>query len=65
MMVIFGTNFLVPRVAFAVVRPGISIRLSNTQKGRHWFSEDTFLALMRLRGVECAYQVCRAFIVAR
>ncbi len=25
-----------------------------TQTNRHWFSEDTFLALMRLRGVECA-----------
>jgi len=25
-----------------------------TQGNRHWFSEDTFLALMRLRGIECA-----------
>jgi len=25
-----------------------------TQTNRHWFSEDTFLALMRLRGIECA-----------
>lgn len=24
-----------------------------TQRSRHWFSEDTFLALMRLRGIEC------------
>lgn len=25
-----------------------------TQSNRHWFTHDTFLALMRLRGVECA-----------
>jgi len=25
-----------------------------TQANRHWFTEDTFLSLMRLRGVECA-----------
>jgi LmbE family N-acetylglucosaminyl deacetylase len=25
-----------------------------TQGNKHWFSDDTFLALMRLRGVECA-----------
>jgi hypothetical protein len=25
-----------------------------TQRPRHWFSEDTFLGLMRVRGVECA-----------
>lgn len=25
-----------------------------TQANKHWFSADTFLALMRLRGVECA-----------
>ena len=24
----------------------------HTQKGRHWFTEDTFLSLLRLRGVE-------------
>jgi len=24
-----------------------------TQTGKHWFSEDTFMSLMRLRGVEC------------
>jgi LmbE family N-acetylglucosaminyl deacetylase len=32
-----------------------------SQKGRHWFSEDTFLALMRLRGVECASEYAEAF----
>jgi LmbE family N-acetylglucosaminyl deacetylase len=29
-------------------------RFFQTQSNKHWFSEDTFLALMRLRGVECA-----------
>ncbi len=29
-------------------------RFFQTQGDKHWFSPDTFLALMRLRGVECA-----------
>jgi len=24
-----------------------------TQRDRHWFSPETFLGLMRLRGIEC------------
>jgi LmbE family N-acetylglucosaminyl deacetylase len=26
----------------------------NTQRDKHWFTEDTFYALLRLRGIECA-----------
>lgn len=29
-------------------------RFFKSQTGKHWFSEDTFLGLMRIRGVECA-----------
>jgi LmbE family N-acetylglucosaminyl deacetylase len=29
-------------------------RFFQTQANKHWFSEETFLALMRLRGIECA-----------
>jgi len=29
------------------------LRHFRTQEGRHWFTEDTFLALLRLRGIEC------------
>jgi LmbE family N-acetylglucosaminyl deacetylase len=29
------------------------MRFFGTQRNRHWFSEDLFLGLMRLRGVEC------------
>ena len=36
-------------------------RIFGTQKSKHWFSEDTFLALMRLRGIECASQYAEAF----
>jgi hypothetical protein len=32
-----------------------------TQAGKHWFSEDTFLAIMRLRGVECGEAYAEAF----
>lgn len=36
-------------------------RIFRTQKDRHWFSEETFLALMRLRGVECSSRYAEAF----
>ena len=29
-------------------------RIFQTQNNKHWFSADTFLGLMRLRGIECA-----------
>jgi LmbE family N-acetylglucosaminyl deacetylase len=29
-------------------------RFFRTQAGKHWFSADLFLALMRMRGIECA-----------
>jgi LmbE family N-acetylglucosaminyl deacetylase len=29
-------------------------RFFQTQSNKHWFTEDTFLGLMRLRGIECA-----------
>lgn len=32
-----------------------------TQGNKHWFAEETFLALMRLRGVECASTYAEAF----
>ncbi|MEP6600907.1 MAG: PIG-L deacetylase family protein [Nitrospirota bacterium] len=32
-----------------------------SQRDKHWFSEETFLGLMRLRGVECASQYAEAF----
>jgi LmbE family N-acetylglucosaminyl deacetylase len=35
-------------------KAGYLCRFFKTQANKHWFSEDTFLALMRLRGIECA-----------
>jgi LmbE family N-acetylglucosaminyl deacetylase len=32
-----------------------------SQADKHWFSEETFLALMRLRGVQCAERYAEAF----
>jgi LmbE family N-acetylglucosaminyl deacetylase len=36
-------------------------RFFRTQGNKHWFSEETFLALMRLRGVECSSRYAEAF----
>lgn len=32
-----------------------------TQSNKHWFEEETFLALMRLRGMECSARYAEAF----
>ncbi len=36
-------------------------RFFQTQTNKHWFSEETFLALMRLRGIECCSPYAEAF----
>lgn len=45
-------------------------RFFQTQNNKHWFSPDTFLSLMRLRGIECASRTkyaeafyCRKFLL--
>jgi hypothetical protein len=30
------------------------MRMFGTQAGRQWFSEDLFLSVLRIRGMECA-----------
>jgi LmbE family N-acetylglucosaminyl deacetylase len=49
-----------PNVFFPL-EPGICerkiqhiLRSFKTQRGKHWFNRETFSALMRLRGIECA-----------
>lgn len=36
-------------------------RAFSSQTEKHWFSEDTFMALLRLRGMECASRYAEAF----
>jgi LmbE family N-acetylglucosaminyl deacetylase len=36
-------------------------RYFRTQNNKHWFDKDTFLALMRLRGMECCAKYAEAF----
>jgi hypothetical protein len=47
-------NFFIP-VSRAMARRKTRALLSvfGTQRSKNWFSEETFLALMRLRGIEC------------
>jgi LmbE family N-acetylglucosaminyl deacetylase len=45
------------------------LRFFQTQSGKHWFDEETFRALMRLRGVEAGTRYaeafyCRKFLIA-
>jgi LmbE family N-acetylglucosaminyl deacetylase len=39
--------------AAATRKARLLMRLYATQRDKHWFSEQTFLSLMRVRGVEC------------
>jgi LmbE family N-acetylglucosaminyl deacetylase len=55
-------NLFVPLDESVCRRKGQDLcRIFRSQKNKHWFSEDTFLALMRLRGVECASRYAEAF----
>jgi LmbE family N-acetylglucosaminyl deacetylase len=36
-----------------------------SQAGRHWFDEEAFLALMRLRGVQCHNRYAEAFVTEK
>jgi LmbE family N-acetylglucosaminyl deacetylase len=55
-------NLFVPLDAAVSRRKAQSIcQMFETQKTKHWFSEDTFLALMRLRGMESACEYAEAF----
>ena len=63
----YDGDFGVPNL-FVPLSPAICRRKTRylnqafrSQKSKHWFSEDTFLALMRLRGVECASDYAEAF----
>lgn len=55
-------NFFVPLDESISRRKAAHLcRYFQTQTNKHWFSEETFLALMRLRGVECSAQYAEAF----
>lgn len=40
-------------------------RVYLSQLGRDWWSEDTFLSLMRLRGIECRTRYAEGFVVRK
>lgn len=55
-------NLFVPLDASVARRKAKSLQESFlSQRDKHWFSEDTFLGLMRLRGMECASRYAEAF----
>ncbi len=55
-------NFFVPLSDAIARRKAKQIwEVFPSQRGKHWFTQDTFLALMRLRGVECAARYAEAF----
>ncbi|MEO5719617.1 MAG: PIG-L deacetylase family protein [Chthoniobacterales bacterium] len=59
----FGApNFFVPLDAAVARRKTKSLSQAFPSQGdKHWFSEETFLGLMRLRGMECAARYAEAF----
>ncbi len=55
-------NFFVPaQERHCRMKIDYLMRYFGTQRPKHWFSEETFLALMRLRGIESASSYAEAF----
>jgi len=55
-------NFFIPlNAALAREKARYLCETFQSQKERHWFAEETFLGLMRLRGVACASEYAEAF----
>ena len=51
-----GVSNTFVRLDHVVCRKKVKLLMRHfqTQGNKHWFSEDTFTSLMRLRGIECA-----------
>jgi LmbE family N-acetylglucosaminyl deacetylase len=59
-------NFFVPlNEGLAGEKVDNLCRWFSTQSNKHWFDGDTFLALMRLRGMECCAKYAEAFYVRK
>jgi LmbE family N-acetylglucosaminyl deacetylase len=55
-------NLFIPLEAAVARRKARALQQAfPSQREKHWFSEETFLALMRLRGMECASRYAEAF----
>ncbi|HEY1788886.1 MAG TPA: PIG-L deacetylase family protein [Verrucomicrobiae bacterium] len=59
-------NFFVPvDDQLASEKADILCRYFSTQSNKHWFDRETFLSLMRLRGMECCSKYAEAFYVRK
>jgi LmbE family N-acetylglucosaminyl deacetylase len=59
-------NFFMPiDEQLAVEKADDLCRFFSTQNNKHWFDQETFLALMRLRGIECCSKYAEAFYVRK
>jgi hypothetical protein len=66
-----SANLYVPlTVAEASAKVGHLMSAFPSQRARDWYTEDTFMAILRLRGIECRAPdglaealVCRKFVV--
>jgi LmbE family N-acetylglucosaminyl deacetylase len=59
-------NFFVPfNELLANEKADNLCRYFQTQSNKHWFDRDTFLSLMRLRGMECCAKHAEAFFVRK
>ena len=63
---IASPNLFVPLAEQVVMEKADYLcRFFSTQSDKHWFDQDTFLALMRLRGMECCSKYAEAFYVRK
>lgn len=73
-------EFEIPKYDGDLGRPNVYVPLSEetcrrkvdhlmtsfaTQSGKHWFTEETFRALLRVRGIECGSPYAEAFVARK
>jgi LmbE family N-acetylglucosaminyl deacetylase len=63
---IASPNFFMPLTGPVAMEKADNLcRFFSTQNNKHWFDQETFLALMRLRGMECCSKYAEAFYVRK
>jgi LmbE family N-acetylglucosaminyl deacetylase len=59
------THYVPVRTDVAWQKAELLNRCFPSQRNRHWWSKETFLSVMRLRGIECGYRYAEGFTVEK
>jgi LmbE family N-acetylglucosaminyl deacetylase len=59
------THYVPVRTDVALRKAELLDRYFPSQHDRRWWSQETFLSVMRLRGIECGYRYAEGFVVEK